>query len=341
MPTIKELVDQLELNPSVAILDGTKLKAYMGCPRRYFYEHVLGWRPLIPSNHLAFGSAVHEALEHLLLYGYGTDQVIEAYDKFLHSYRTAGFSQEMDELYFPKTPQNFFIALSLYAKEWEKDLEDYEVIATEIAGSTLVAEYELHFRMDSIIKNRKTEAIGSLEHKTASSLYHWTDQFYLAIQTGTYNHVLNCCYPDAKIEGVTFNGLVFGKAKKGWAELLAGKRIDQLSVKGLPIEFHRFTLHRTEKQQNIWLTNTLMHLENLHRDFESLTLIPSDSDEAMMAAFPLNETNCSSFGRLCDYHNFCNAWTNPWARRFDVSTSFKIEHWNPMALPAKHTLELK
>ncbi len=339
MPTIKELVDSLELNPAVAVLDGTKLKAYLGCPRRFFYEHVLGWRPLIPSNHLAFGSAVHEALEYLLLNGYSSANVLTAYEKFLSAYRKEGFSSETDELYWPKTPSNFFIALSLYAKHYERDLEDYEVIATEIAGSTLVAEYELNFRMDSIVKNRKTHAIGSLEHKTASSPYLWADQFYLSMQTGTYNHVLNCCYPDAKIEGVTFNGLFFGKVKKGWAELLEGRRPDQLSVKTKPIDFDRFTIHRTEKQQNVWYTNTLMTFEDLLRDFESLAALPQDDPDVMMTAFKLNETNCSSFGRLCDYHNFCNAWPNPWARRYDVPTSFKPYFWNPMALPAKQILE--
>jgi len=336
LTTIKQLVDQLELNPAVSVIDGTKLKAYMGCPRRFFYEHILGWRG-IKSNHLVFGSAVHEAIEHLLLNGYDAPNVLAAYEKFLRCYRKS-FSAETDPVYWPKTPENFFAGLSLYAKRYARDLENYEVIATEIAGSTLVADFELHFRMDSIVKNRKTDAIGSLEHKTASSENLWQDQFYLSIQVGTYSHVLNCCYPDANIEGITINGLFFMKAKKGWEELLAGKPV---SVKGLPFDLQRPVYRRTEKQMNIWLTNTLMVFEDLLRDFESLALIPADDPNAMMSAFPLRETNCSSFNRLCEYHNFCNAWTNPWARRYDVPTNFDFEIWNPMAQPAKHILEAK
>jgi hypothetical protein len=333
---IKQLVDHLELNPAVAVIDSTKLKQYCGCPRKFFYEYVLGWRTVAPSNHLVFGKAVHLAMEHLLLNGCGTNEVLRAYELFLRDYRLT-LGPETDEIFEPKTPENFFIALSLYAKKYARDLEDFEILFTEIAGRTSTFEHDLFFRMDSIYRRRSNGNIGSLEHKTASSEYLWADQFFLGTQTGTYTHVLNCSFPGETIEGINYNGLFFAKAKKGWSELRNGQ---PLSVKTPPCFFNRLLVKRTDKQMNVWLANVEMTLEAIERDLTALAELKDPN--MVLTAFPLNENYCSSFARLCEYHNFCNAWPNPWARYLDGTfpQGFHIEIWNPMAEPAKKIIEV-
>jgi CRISPR/Cas system-associated exonuclease Cas4 (RecB family) len=54
------------------VLDATKLQTYMRCPRKFFFNYVLGWKSEIPSNHLVFGSAWHMAMEVLLDKGYNS-----------------------------------------------------------------------------------------------------------------------------------------------------------------------------------------------------------------------------------------------------------------------------
>ena len=58
--------------------DSSKIQGYLHCERRYFFEHVLGWRTKTPSIHLTFGSAWHRVMEVLFEDGYGTDAMIKA-----------------------------------------------------------------------------------------------------------------------------------------------------------------------------------------------------------------------------------------------------------------------
>ncbi|MBU2249242.1 MAG: PD-(D/E)XK nuclease family protein, partial [Gammaproteobacteria bacterium] len=95
-------------------IDSSKLKDFKRCPRYFFYRHVLGWQSQTPNNHLVFGSAWHEAMEYLLLNGYGDNSVIEAFDKFLAYYRQS-FPPETDEMFKAKTPDNAFWTLAQYA----------------------------------------------------------------------------------------------------------------------------------------------------------------------------------------------------------------------------------
>ena len=84
-------------SPTHRIVDGSKLKRFMECPRAFFYEYLLGWRSERPNNHLVFGTAFHEALEHILLNGYTRAIADDAFEKFLTSYRTV-FEPHTDEL---------------------------------------------------------------------------------------------------------------------------------------------------------------------------------------------------------------------------------------------------
>jgi len=325
-------------DPSINIIDSSKLKDYASCPRYFLYRHVMGWETETPSNHLVFGSAVHLALEHLLLNGYEVPSILQAYDKFLAEYRKT-FTSETDALFEPKTPNNFLLMLPLYAKKWARDLVDYETLHTEIAGKILISQatskdFYLHFRMDSVLRHRKSGKIKSLEHKTASSDWMWTDQWDLSFQAGTYSHVLNALYEFDKVEGVEFNGLMFKKSKKGWDELSKGR---PLSVNE-PYGFNRYLLKRSQKQMAIWHGMVLSWLQNLEYDLNEL-IDQNDRDE-VLTSFPCNPDHCISYGRRCLYADFCNAWVNPWPRRDEVPPGFRKNFWNPMDKPANKIVDI-
>ena len=74
--------------PEWDILDSSKIQSYMRCPRKYFFNHILGWSleeeeqgaleisssgllaapksEIRKSEHLVFGTAWHHSMEHLL-----------------------------------------------------------------------------------------------------------------------------------------------------------------------------------------------------------------------------------------------------------------------------------
>lgn len=284
------------------IVDSTKLNAFLECPRSYFYEYILGWRSETPNIHLEFGKAWHLAMEHLINNGYEERSIADAYGKFFDHYRQY-FPELLDEVNAPKNPANALRALVQYCTEYKDD--KFTPIYTEIAGTVPIDDGKvLHFRMDSILE--VDGMIRSLEHKTGSTLSRqWTDQWSLAIQTGTYNHVLYCLYPPEQVWGVEINGTFFQKKEN---------------------KFMRVPARRNLSMMNAWQWNVL-HIMNMI-EFEKNRMFEVKEDDEVMQAFPCNPTNCTKyFG--CRYHDYCLAWSNPIARCEDIPMGFKQEWWDP------------
>ncbi len=309
-------------NKTWEIIDSSKLKAYMECPRSYFYEYVLGWRSEMPNNHLVFGEAFHLPMEHLLLNGYTVDALVEGYNMFENLYRQT-FPPNTDEMFKGKTPANVFLTLDAYINhhEYRHDLEKYEVLYTEIAGSVSISEDRvLYFRMDSILRDKKTNMKLSLEHKTGSRIWMWSEQWPLSIQVGTYTHVLHCLYPPEEVQGVTLNGVFFLTRKKD------------------PWDFYRFPTGRTLDQMQVWFDTVNYYYNDILRDMDLLS--DTTEDDRVLHAFPLRASSCNNYGRVCVYHDFCNAWKNPLQNCFEPPLGFKIEFWNPMEREAKQIMSL-
>jgi len=298
------------------ILDSSKLTAYMDCPRRYFFEYVLAWRSDAPNNHLVFGTAWHDAMEHLLLNNYSDESVIAGFEKFLLSYREH-FPPESDELYHPKSPANALKALGLYCEQHAGDQYEFETLYTEIAGTVPInADQVLHFRLDSICRS-ENGSIFSLEHKTAGNFSRfWTDQWPMAVAVGTYTHVMNCLYNPADVWGVRINGTAFLKRD---------------------IKFLRVPVRKTLSHMKQWLWNVAWWADQIRWQFDLLEKC-SESDQ-VLTAFPQQPGSCTKyFG--CPYHDFCLAWPNPLAHADEPPAGYTIEHWDPSEREATHRMEL-
>ena len=303
--------------PSWNIIDSSKLAVFMDCPRRFFYEYVLGWRSEQLNNHLIFGHAWHKAMEHLLLHGYSKPEVSVAYELFEQDYRQHFPLQETDELFEPKTPFNAFKALCMYALHYAADMYEFSTEHTEIGGRISLSDnYHLHFRMDSVNRTRDRVPM-SLEHKTASSASRqWVDQWALSLQVGTYTHVLHCMFPDAPTVQVTINGTIFQKTKTS---------------------FQRVPVYKRPEHMRIWLNNTLSWMEALRAEYDYLA--DSSEDDSLLRAFPLNTGSCTKyFG--CPFHAYCCAWGNPLQRCESAPSGMKVEHWNPMDEEVKLKVEV-
>lgn len=299
----------IEHHPTYDLYDSTKIKCYMDCPRKYFYEYILGWQPKTPSLHLEFGVAWHLAMEHLLLSHdregtYSDKAILKAFELFYDHYRKF-FPPEMDADNSPKNPDNALRALTQYADLYNS-IDQFSVLYTEIAGTVpILNDLRLNFRLDSILQT--PFGIKSREHKTGSTLSRqWVDQWSLSVQTGTYLHVLHCLYREDEVWGVDINGTFFQKKEN---------------------KFQRVPVRRTIPMMNAWLCNVTEWVEAIKFDTMDILLDAQDS-LAVMVPFRMNTENCTKyFG--CSYHDFCISWPNPLQNIERIPEGMEVRFWNP------------
>jgi hypothetical protein len=294
-----------------SVIDSTKLKTYAACPRKYFYEYVLGWRPDLKSNHLVFGAAWHKGMEVLMADGYGVDAVKRAYTAFEEEYRKE-YPDYTDDEMFPKTPYMAARAYAAYAETFGRLDTELHTIHTEIAGSVpLLDNKRLRFKMDTIMLNSVTGLYESLEHKTGSRLSKpWIDGWKTDIQTGAYQHVLNCVYSPDAVWGIRINGVFFQSGVKKAGE----------------VKFERVPVRRNLQMMEDWLLTVMGYIYDIERDTEQALVSAKNRDT--MQQFRKNPTNCAQYG-TCQYLDFCITWPNPVHYADEVPIGFKVEYWDP------------
>ena len=315
--------------PTWNVQDPSKIQVYMSCPRRYFYEYVLGWRAERPSNHLVFGSAWHIAMETLLLEGNSAESCLRAYNGFLSKYRET-FGSPNDELYSPKTPSNVLRALPQYCQRWADD--DFEVLHTEISGVAAIAPDKIvHFKMDTICHGR--EGYFSLEHKTSSRFSTtWAAQWRQKLQVGMYTHALFCLFPEEDVYGVKINGAFFTDPPKI-------KRDGTPYAKERDNEFHRVPVRRNLASMQSWLNEINFWYDRIQHDFDLLS--NTNDGDGDLLAFPRNTESCTSYNNPCPFLDYCSVWNNPLQHADVPPLGFKIEHWDPRERVTDHAKEIK
>jgi len=307
-----KLLDILPQESTWDIIDQSKLTTYMRCPRKYFYSYVLGWKSTYPNNHLVFGTAWHAAVEHLLLNKYSKESLEEASILFLHHYRES-LPPSTDEEYTPKDPKNALSALAAYSKRFFRDTLEYEICYTEIAGHVYIApNAPMTFKMDAIVQDRKTGQISLWDHKTSQRrMGNWAESFALNTQALLYLHALYCMYGTQSdiVKGAKIRCSFFYKSK--------------------PNEFEEAIVEKTPVQMESWLNSVYSYYANLKQDMDFL-LLEEETENTTLTAFPMNTTACNDFGRMCEFHDLCNAWENPLKKVENIPLGMKVEFWNPL-----------
>lgn len=329
-----EYLMPIPYHPAWDIRDSSKLDDYFDCHRKYFFAHILGWQTEAHRHDLFFGECWHIAREYMLIHGY--NDMLGAYDAFICRYREE-LPPETDDLYRPKNPDAVTLAIAQFAGNQERkhDLDENEVLFTEISGSVPVDEKRvLYFRMDSVLRNKQQGHIFSWDHKSKGGDFNrqWEEKFHLCIQNGTYTHCLYCMYPEEMeaglIKGVEFCGTSFRYLKKG------GK----VNPQGYNIGLHRVPAWKNPSQMNVWLWNTVDLLDDLDRDMERLHHCKA-SDPVLMA-FQQNPGNCSKYWG-CLYHDFCMAWSNPLQYCQHPPLGFKEAFWDPREMETTNKMKLE
>jgi len=312
----REFPEPLVYHPTWDVEDSTKTNAFLECPRKYFYEYVLGWRPSGAKQDLIFGQAWHEAMEILLLEGYGEEGLLKAAQAFLAEYRLT-FGEHTDDIYAPKNPGSAMVALSKYAKVYADDLRKYRVLYTEVAGAVpVIADKEIHFRFDGLLEDKATGLKFIMEHKTTKRGGRtWVDQWSLSMQIGTYTHALYCLYGPEESYGVRVNGAIFTK-EPSFTRVPCKKDIDSM---------------------NVWHSTMAYIIQSKDNEFQKLS--EAGKKDRCLDAFPLNPTACTKYWG-CPYHDFCTSWSNPLRRCDTVPDGFDIFRWDPNDRPSKAILSI-
>ncbi len=296
-----------------SVIDASKLKEYMECPRKYFWHYVMGWQRNTPNNHLVFGTSWHLAMEHLLLNDYTQQALEEASLLFLSSYRQS-FDPSTDDLFRPKDPENALESLALYAQKFAGDVRTYKTLHTEIGGVVMISPVnEMHFKIDWMGQERKSKKFLYIDHKTSQRKYaDWGEHWTLSTQMLLYRHVLHCLYPQGKLADSLVRCSFFYKSK--------------------PAEFEQHPISKNNDQMQGWLVRTNKWYNDLKHDMEILG--EEDSGDITMDAFPQNDTACYNYGSQCAYFDFCSSFSNPLrlAQR-GVPLGFKEEFWDPRDQP--------
>ena len=313
--------------PTWKIRDSSKLDTYQECPRKYFFEHILGWRSESPAHDLYFGESWHKAREWQLIRGY--EDIEGAYTAFISYYRLK-FPPETDELYCPKDPMAVGFALNKFRDERMSDLTENELLLTETSGTVPVAENRfLHYRMDSVLREKEEGRVFSWDHKSAKKFSRqWSEKFFLSIQNGTYTHCLYCMYPIEEVLGVEFCGTAFEFLKRG----------SKARPPGYHINFLRVPAFKNSDQMNVWLWTVNDLLDDIDRDMNRL-MDCSEGDQVMQA-FPQRTTSCTNYWG-CIFHDYCMSWPNPLQRCYEPPLGFKIEFWDPSAMETTNKMNLE
>lgn len=299
-------------NYLINMMDSTKLQAYISCPRKFFYEYVLAWRPETMSNHLIFGQAWHEALEYLFKFGITVENIPPAYEKFLELYRKS-FPESTDSWFGGKTPDNALKGLIEYCKCHPEDTYKWQVLATEVTDSISLEtpydkSYYLTVKLDAILFDKKKEKIIIMEHKTGSAAGEWwSRQWHLSLQVGAYIMACNLAYNQDDTECI-IDGAFFLKTMR---------------------KFERVFIIRSESSMENWYNSVITTMKRLQDDYDMLHADILNGE--LSKSFCQNPLACSNYGG-CAYWDICTCSKDVMAIALDrkIVNGFKIETWNPV-----------
>jgi len=314
-------------HPTWQIIDSSKLDTWYTCPRKFFFEHILGWTLDQPKHDLYFGESWHKAREHMLIHGY--DDIQGAFNAFMEHYRKK-FDDESDELYRPKDPTAVLMAIMKFQEERQSDLTENELLLTETSGSVPIDERRvLHYRMDSVLRRKEDDKIFSWDHKSTKEFRRtWSEQFFLSPQNGTYTHCMYCMYPIEQVIGVEFCGTQFEYLKRASKERSAGYHVT----------FQRVPAFKSPDQMNVWLWNVNDAYDNIERELDRLS--HCKEEDPVMMAFPINPQSCTKyFG--CMFHDYCLSWPNPLQRCYEPPLGFVQDFWDPRTLETTNKMNLE
>lgn len=297
----------------------SQLSLYAGCPRKWAWKYVKGFKSIELVNHLVHGSAVHEAQEVFYLsFDKGLDIAVGAMYDRLEAYIESQDPEGKHPTFYKEQLDRARETLDVwYTEIGQYDFHNSEVLAVEEeVNLTLLNGYKMTIRFDRILKDKETGRIFINDTKTTGGTLDKTIANYMfADQPILYQAAFLENYPD-------------------WVEAFEGWRTDAIETRllksGWKKNARRSAVTRTpDAKIEDCIINYTALVDNI-RD----SLYAVSQGESLQSAFPGNNGNCQAYGRLCAYHSFCheidtlkeppgNMKIDDWLAKGTVLNSFK------------------
>lgn len=306
------------------LVDATTTKSYLACPRKYFYEHILNWKPQVPGIALAFGLATHAALEVAGKWQMAnpkktlpTEVIDEARNEGQRIYKQETTEQELntEELRTPgKLDQLLCGYFSVYPYEAWKVISVEQPFNLGVTASGYTSAdfnggiipddgrlFSWVGKMDLIVE--WPYGLSAVDHKTTSQLGpSFDDQWSPEIQMAGYIQALEIMERGTEkprvVQGAMVNAL----------------RVVKTTPKQVSENFRRVPTTRRPDELKAHHDSLLGWVERM-------------VDEKR---YPQNTTSCSNYGG-CPYLELCRRDPNPVGRaNAVVPPGFKHEVWNPI-----------
>lgn len=292
------------------IVDSTAMMAYKTCPRKYFYQIVLGFRPKSDAPYFAFGSAYHkfrETLEHQILLGAKENEAFVTALTIAIAYAEKHLPKQVSD-----TKWDFLTLERLKAscaeafKHW---------LAERIAGKIKVIASEQPFTLQM---DDGTWIAGRADQIVEWNRELWGRDFKTSSMTGPWysrglepnDQFTRYTWAESKLQGWNPNDSTTQRyqVKGQIIEVLHNSKKD-----GPRIEV--FTTTRTQSQLRRW---------ELEHGFW-VQIIKKSRDEDM---YPMNEKSCN----FCEFHSVCKAPTES-GQMSQLKTYFKVQPWDCTNVP--------
>ena len=301
-------------NQTFEIVDSTKLKTFVDCPRKYFLSFIVGLQQENKSIHLIFGVAWHEAMEYIRLNGYSHEAADAAGDILEKAYRDEGISEIMDTQYAPKNPGYGRIALHDYVEEYSQRDANITTLFTEVGGYIPIGDDRFLYGRIDFIGLDEQDRIFALDYKTGSRYSNaWVEQWKLDNQMLTYIHSLKSAFSTKEVFGIKVDGVILYKNT-------------QRDI-GKKTRFVRIPVRLNNNLMNSWLYDINYHYSMLEWNWRQLE--ECSKDDTYLQSFAKNPNSCTKYG-LCPFHDICLSYPNPIElAHTPPPAGWKISHWNP------------
>lgn len=279
--------------------DSTSLGALKACPRKYYYSLILQSSVRQESAHLIFGLHYHKSLEtydHLRAEGHSHDSAV------IGALRCAltiswGWQSDIPE----KTRETLIRTVCWYLEQFATD----PIETVRLANGKPAVELSFRFQV-----TEEEESIFLCGHLDRLGL--WADQVYV-LDRKTTKGALSPSYFQQYTPHNQFSLYTIA------ASVISGKPSAGLIVDAAQIgvnfsRFQRTPVPRTSDQNEEWLKDTLVHIDNAKRF-------------AKDKYWPMNDTACSMYGG-CPFRELCAK--PPASRQVWEKTLLKPHPWNPL-----------
>lgn len=307
--------------------DNTRLTSFKTCQRKYYYEHVRGWRPERKSIALTFGGAWHAAMD-ACWKGYADgvskkDIVEKAYVAFVAHWIEEGLptpsGMTPDEIadMTPRTPMIAREMLNAYVDARAHLFSDptFKLIDIERPFAVPLDPNDASLwyvgRLDKVFEYRGKAYVG--EHKTSTSYK----------KNGPFRaDFLDSFSPNSQIDGYLF------ALRMAYQDKAAGVWVDAALVhKDVHDGFKIIPVDRQHAMIDAWLWETRNYIDQIEGNMAALAE-RADDDVPYLAAFPKNTAACTNYGG-CPFADLCKTISNP-AKEKAPPLGYKYELWDPL-----------